>query len=86
MVLKRAAKHKATASQNTDWSDSASSHTDRSTLNEKSDTADGDNDAADGQVDGDWEPGQDVQVDHSKILEILVTFLDSSSGGKPIMP
>ncbi|OAL44968.1 ARM repeat-containing protein [Pyrenochaeta sp. DS3sAY3a] len=28
--------------------------------------------------DGDWVPGQDVQVDHSKILEILVDFLIAS--------
>tara|TARA_R110002003_G_scaffold63_15_gene5922 strand:+ start:34951 stop:35580 length:630 start_codon:yes stop_codon:yes gene_type:complete len=30
--------------------------------------------------DGDWIPGQDVQVDHSKILEILVDFLSTPSG------
>ncbi|KAH7081869.1 vacuolar protein 14 C-terminal Fig4p binding-domain-containing protein [Paraphoma chrysanthemicola] len=29
--------------------------------------------------DGDWIPGQDVQVDHSKILEILVDFLSTPS-------
>ena len=28
----------------------------------------------------DWIPGQDVQVDHIKILDILVTFLGGSSG------
>ena len=64
-------------------SDSASIRTDRSTLNEKSDIADGDSGAPDEKGergDGDWVPGQDVQVDHSKILEILVAFLDSSSG------
>jgi len=62
-------------------SDSGSINTDRSTLNEKSDIADGDSGAArdGGRTDGDWVPGQDVQVDHSKILEILVAFLDSSS-------
>ena len=70
-------------------SDSASVHTDQSTLNEKSDNADVDLDSAiaidgqDGNTDGDWVPGQDVQVDHSKILEILVAFLDSSSGLEP---
>ncbi len=68
-------------------SDSASIHTDRSTLNEKSDIVDGDfgggRDEKGGHEDGDWVPGQDVQVDHSKILEILVAFLDSSSGMKP---
>ena len=63
--------------KNSDSSDTASIHTDQSTLNERSDTADAD---TDGHVDGDWVPGQDVQVDHSKILEILVAFLDSSSG------
>lgn len=66
--------------KHSDSSDSASARTDQSTLNEKSDTADGDMDGHDGHVDGDWVPGQDVQVDHSKILEILVAFLDSSSG------
>ena len=30
--------------------------------------------------DDDWIPGQDVQVDHLKILEILVGFLDPASG------
>lgn len=67
-------------------SDSASIRTDRSTLNEKSDIVDGDfgagHDEKIGHEDGDWVPGQDVQVDHSKILEILVAFLDSSSGMK----
>lgn len=63
--------------KNSDSSDSASVRTDQSTLNEKSDAADAD---TDNHADGDWVPGQDVQVDHSKILEILVAFLDSSSG------
>lgn len=67
--------------KHSDSSDSGSVRSDRSTVNEKSDTADGDTDFHDGQADGDWVPGQDVQVDHSKILEILVAFLDSSSGG-----
>ena len=62
-------------------SDSASIRTDRSTPNGKSDIVDGD--YGGGHEDGDWVPGQDVQVDHSKILEILVAFLDSSSGMKP---
>jgi len=30
--------------------------------------------------DGDWIPGQDVHVDHPKILEILVEFLSTPSG------
>jgi hypothetical protein len=29
--------------------------------------------------DGDWIPGQDVQVDHAKILDILLKFVDVSS-------
>ncbi len=66
-------------------SDSASVRTDHSTLNEKSDIAEADsNTPNDGQgenLDGDdWVPGQDVQVDHPKILEILVAFLEPSSG------
>ncbi|KAL9603695.1 MAG: hypothetical protein Q9219_001014 [cf. Caloplaca sp. 3 TL-2023] len=64
-------------------SDSASVHTGHSTLNEKSDTADADSGAPagshDSHGDGDWVPGQDVQVDHAKILDILITFLDSPS-------
>jgi vacuole morphology and inheritance protein 14 len=28
----------------------------------------------------DWIPGQDVHVDHPKILDILVTFLKDASG------
>lgn len=68
-----------------DMSDSASVRTDHSTLNGKSDIADGDSAAPPGSHgshgDGEWVPGQDVHVDHAKILEILVTFLDSPSGG-----
>ena len=64
--------------------DSASVRTDRSDLNEKSDVADADSGAQpeshDSHGDGDWVPGQDVQVDHAKLLEILITFLDSPSG------
>lgn len=61
-----------------DFSDSGSAQTDRSDDNEKSDVIDGDYEVRDGPANGDWIPGQDVIVDHSKILEILVTFLDSS--------
>ena len=67
-------------------SDSASIRTDQSTLHEKSDIAEGDaesgvvNDGHGAAADEDWIPGQDVHVDHPKILEILVTFLDPSSG------
>ncbi|KAI4290600.1 MAG: hypothetical protein L6R35_000098 [Caloplaca aegaea] len=70
-------------SKNEDQSDTASVRTDHSTLNEKSDTADGDSGPPPGSHgshgDGEWVPGQDVHVDHAKILEILVTFLDSPS-------
>ncbi|CAI7572262.1 unnamed protein product [Penicillium glandicola] len=31
-----------------------------------------------GQADGDWIPGQDVQIDHPKILGILVGFVNTS--------
>ena len=67
-------------------SDSASIRTDRSTSNEKSQVAGADGETTDDfhgnseVAEGDWVPGQDVQVDHPKILEILVTFLDSASG------
>ncbi|OQE24593.1 hypothetical protein PENSTE_c007G06672 [Penicillium steckii] len=30
------------------------------------------------QADGDWIPGQDVQIDYPKILDILVSFVDTS--------
>lgn len=53
--------------------DSGSFRTERSDLNERSEDGPG------GPTDGDWIPGQDVQVDHSKILEILVEFLGSPS-------
>lgn len=32
------------------------------------------------QADGDWIPGQDVQIDFPKILDILVSFVDTSYG------
>jgi hypothetical protein len=32
------------------------------------------------QADGDWIPGQDVQIDHPKILDILVGFVNTSYG------
>ena len=58
--------------------------TDRDTLNGKLDAVDGESgrdlDEKAGHGDGDWIPGQDVQVHHSNILEILVVFLDLSSG------
>ncbi|MCJ1309995.1 hypothetical protein MMC25_003656 [Agyrium rufum] len=64
-------------------SDSASAKSGQSTPNDKSDQADEDSEVIDdtsgGGGDGDWIPGQDVRVDHPKILEILVAFLDPSS-------
>ncbi|MCJ1384470.1 hypothetical protein MMC17_007587 [Xylographa soralifera] len=62
-------------------SDGASDGTDRSISNDKSDNVDCGSETEDSHrdVDGDWVPGQDVQVDHAKILEILVTFLDPVS-------
>ncbi|KAJ9648990.1 hypothetical protein H2199_000903 [Coniosporium tulheliwenetii] len=47
----------------------------RSVDTDSDSTADGKSAGAD----GDWIPGQDVQVDHPKILDILVTFLSDSS-------
>ncbi|KAF2760171.1 ARM repeat-containing protein [Pseudovirgaria hyperparasitica] len=38
------------------------------------------NDERSGDADGDWVPGQDVQVDHPKIIDIMATFLRESSG------
>lgn len=36
--------------------------------------------------DGDWMPGQDVQVDYSKILDILLTFVNVSSPANAEQP
>ena len=67
-----------------DSSDNSSVRTDHSMLNEKSDIADADStaqiDGHESHGDGDWLPGQDVQVDHPRILEILITFLESPEG------
>ena len=54
-------------------SDTASVGSERSVINERSE------DGPIGPTDDDWIPGQDVQVDHSQILAILVTFLGSPS-------
>jgi vacuole morphology and inheritance protein 14 len=40
------------------------------------------NDDKDESSDDDWVPGQDIQVNHKKILEILTTNLDSENGTK----
>lgn len=42
------------------------------------------NDDIEDDAEEDWVPGQDVQVDHVKILDILVAFLGGSSGLSPI--
>lgn len=39
-----------------------------------------------GSGDGDWIPGQDVYVDHPKILAILVEFLRDTSGERAVCP
>ena len=61
-------------------SSSASVKSGQSTLNEKSEPGDDDSDSNPANADGDWIPGQDIKVNHSKILEILVGFLDPASG------
>ena len=38
------------------------------------------NDEKPDSADGDWVPGQDVEIDYPKILEILVAFLSESPG------
>jgi vacuole morphology and inheritance protein 14 len=52
--------------------ESGDDHTESSTIGDDTSTS------ADGEED--WIPGQDVRVDHTKILDILVTFLGGSSG------
>ena len=67
--------------KNSTSSDGTSVRTNQSNTNEKTENVDGDMDGDDSRgIDGDWVPGQDVHVDHPKILEILVAFLDPSSG------
>lgn len=67
-------------------SDGASIATDPTTETDKDDHAiqnsedDSAGDDEDTQVDGDWIPGQDVQVDYAKILDILVSYVDTSHG------
>jgi hypothetical protein len=38
------------------------------------------------QADGDWIPGQDVHIDYPKILDILVSFVDTSFGNHTSFP
>ena len=71
----RASKPKRTGSPN--GSDTAADSASIDNAIEDSDTATQDDDHND--ADGDWIPGQDVQVDHTKILDILLKFVDVSS-------
>jgi vacuole morphology and inheritance protein 14 len=63
-------------------SDTISLATDPSDGNEKSVVEDGTIEDEQATVDDDWIPGQDIQVDHPKILKILVDFLDPASGNE----
>ena len=59
--------------------DGASVASNRTSVNDNSNQDEEDLDSGSGQADEDWIPGQDVFVDHPKILEILMAFLDTSS-------
>ena len=78
--------HTDESSRQTALSPSASAEVEAEKTEEKRDDADdiegtGEaNDEDDGSTESDWVPGQDVFVDHPKILEILVSFLDSTAG------
>lgn len=67
-------------------SENASVGTDQDFANDNSENAVADSDSITANddhglsTDGDWVPGQDVHVDHPKILEILVGFVDTSFG------
>lgn len=69
-------------------SDSVSTHSERSDKPEPSDNAIADSDSStaneDVHVYDDWVPGQDVHVDHPRILDILVGFVDTTFG--KVMP
>lgn len=73
-------------------SDSGSTGTERSmpNANHENAIADSDsgtaNDVHGGNPDGGWVPGQDIQVDHAKILDILVTFVDNPSSQASAQP
>ncbi|KAK2757711.1 hypothetical protein FQN54_004680 [Arachnomyces sp. PD_36] len=65
-------------------SDNASVETDQEFANDHSENAVADSDSVTANddhgfpTDGDWVPGQDVHVDHPKILDILVGFVDTT--------
>ncbi|KAK8153127.1 vacuolar protein 14 C-terminal Fig4p binding-domain-containing protein [Phyllosticta citrichinensis] len=62
------AEHEKVPGMDEDDQRSASEETESTTMNDR----------ASGMTDGDWIPGQDVQVDHAKIIDTLVTFLSES--------
>ncbi|KAI5310042.1 hypothetical protein KEM55_001878 [Ascosphaera atra] len=41
-------------------------------------TSDIDSDSEDTELSGDWIPGEDIEIDHAKILDILIDFVDAS--------
>lgn len=61
------------------FNDNAIEDSDSATANEGHEGKEEDDDDVDPDDDGDWIPGQDVQVDHAKILDILLKFVDVSS-------
>lgn len=67
-------------------SDIASVDTDQGFANDNSENAVADSDSATANdehaipIDGDWVPGQDAHVDHPKIIDILVGFVDTTFG------
>ena len=67
--------------KHSDSEDTVSLASIQSKVNEKPTVGDDEEDyESHGNTDDDWIPGQDVEVDHPKILGILVDFLDSPSG------
>lgn len=71
-------------------SDSVSAATEQTVAeNERDENAIEDSDTDDEEdthIHGDWIPGQDVQIDYPKILDILVGFVDTSFGKHPRLP
>ena len=77
---RRGGEAESKAKQSVNSSETASLISGQSMLNEKSAIVDDEGDDDYQGNDEDWIPGQDVRVDHPKILEILVGFLDPASG------
>jgi vacuole morphology and inheritance protein 14 len=71
-------------------SDNASVNSGQSFANDNSENAVADSDSITANddhglhADGDWVPGQDAHVDHAKILDILVGFVDTGVGMAPL--